>query len=98
MTGRSPADIRRAQRFVVALLVVADIVLALLVSARFFLRADLSRNGVYSLSATTKTMVAGLPEPLNITYYVSDALRTGPPSLLRSKIFSTSTRHGHEDA
>ncbi len=73
---RSPVKTRELQRRVIALLVVLDMLLAFLVSARFFFRADLSRNGIYTLSAATRSMAAGLPEPLSITYYVSDTLRS----------------------
>ena len=72
---RNPMETRRFKRRVIALLVVLDMLLAFLVSARFFFRADLSRNGIYTLSAATRSMVASLPEPLSITYYVSDTLR-----------------------
>ena len=73
---RDPVETRRFQRQVIAVLVVLDIILAFLVSGRFFFRVDLSRNGIYTLSAATKSMVADLPEPLSITYYVSDTLRS----------------------
>jgi gliding-associated putative ABC transporter substrate-binding component GldG len=74
--GRDPVGTRRFQRRVVALLVALDIILAFLVSSRFFFRVDLSRNGMYTLSAASKSMVSSLPEPLSITYYVSDTLRS----------------------
>jgi gliding-associated putative ABC transporter substrate-binding component GldG len=70
-----PVQTRRLQRRVIACLVVLDVLLAFLVSARFFLRADLTHNHVYTLSKTSKDTVAGLPEQLSITYYVSDTLR-----------------------
>jgi gliding-associated putative ABC transporter substrate-binding component GldG len=74
----SPADAartRRLQRRVIACLMVLDVILALLVSARFFTRIDLTRNHASTLSRTTKDIVAGLPEQLSITYFVSDSLR-----------------------
>ena len=55
MEGRSrdPGERRRFQRRIIACLVVADILLAFLVSARFFFRIDMSRNSVYTLSAAS---------------------------------------------
>jgi gliding-associated putative ABC transporter substrate-binding component GldG len=70
-----PVQTRRLQRRVIACLVVLDVLLAFIVSARFFLRVDLTRNHLYTLSKTSKDIVAGLPEQLSMTYYVSDALR-----------------------
>jgi gliding-associated putative ABC transporter substrate-binding component GldG len=70
-----PVRTRRLQRRLIASLVVLDVLLAFLVSARFFLRADLTRNRVYTLSRTSREIVAGLPEQLSLTYYVSDTLR-----------------------
>lgn len=73
---RDPVEARRFQRRVITCLVILDVLLAFLVSARFFFRVDLSRNHVYTLSQTSKDIVAGLPEQLTITYYVSDTLRS----------------------
>lgn len=81
MEGRSRdhGEKQRFQRRIIACLVVADILLAFLVSARFFFRIDMSRNAIYTLSAASKGVVAGLPEQLSITYFVSDALRSRYP-------------------
>jgi ABC-type uncharacterized transport system involved in gliding motility auxiliary subunit len=69
----------RRQRAILGALLAADLILAAAVTARFFVRIDLSRNSMYTLSAATKTMVAGLQEPLRITYYVSEKLRSRYP-------------------
>jgi ABC-2 type transport system permease protein len=73
--SRDAASVKRRQRAILVALVAADLVLAAAVSARFFFRVDLSRNRMYTLSAASKSIVAGLQEPLSITYYVSDKLR-----------------------
>ena len=73
------ASVKRRQRTLLVALMVADLVLAAAVSARFFFRVDLSRNRMYTLSAASKGIVAGLPEPLTLTYYVSDKLRSRYP-------------------
>jgi ABC-2 type transport system permease protein len=73
--SRDAASVKRRQRALLVALVAADLVLAAAVSARFFFRVDLSRNRMYTLSAASRSIVAGLQEPLSITYYVSDKLR-----------------------
>ncbi|HET6486224.1 MAG TPA: GldG family protein [Spirochaetia bacterium] len=77
--GTDPARRRRIERAVVTALVIADLALALLVSGRYFFRADLSRNAAYTLSAASKSVLAALPERVTITYYVSDLLRNRYP-------------------
>ena len=72
---RDSGSVTRAQRLVLIALVVADILLAAAVGARFFARLDLSRNRMYTLSSTSKRIVGSLPEQLSVTYYVSDKLR-----------------------
>ncbi len=74
-----PARRRRIERAVVTWLVLADFVMALLVSGRYFFRVDLSRNAAYTLSAASKTVLRTLPERVTITYYVSDLLRSRYP-------------------
>jgi ABC-type uncharacterized transport system involved in gliding motility auxiliary subunit len=76
---RDDAFRARSQRLTLAVLLAADIILAAAVGARFFLRLDLSRNRMYTLSDTSKTIVAGLPEQVSLTYYVSDKLRSRYP-------------------
>ena len=76
---RDIGAVKRAQRLIVAAFVVADILLAAAVGARFFVRLDLSRNWMYTLSAASKKIVAGLPEQLSLAYYVSDKLRSRYP-------------------
>jgi gliding-associated putative ABC transporter substrate-binding component GldG len=72
---KETASVTRRQRLIVAVLLAADIVLAAAVGARFFFRLDLSRNRMYTLSATSKAIVSGLPEQVSLTYYVSEKLR-----------------------
>lgn len=55
------------------------LVLALnLLSVRYFLRADLTENNIYSLDSATKDIVSGLEQEVTIDAYISDNL---PPSL-----------------
>lgn len=70
---------RRSRRAFLSCLVVIDICLVLLAGSRFFTRVDLSRNGVYTLSRTSKEIVAGLPEHLSLEYYVSGVLASRYP-------------------
>jgi ABC-type uncharacterized transport system involved in gliding motility auxiliary subunit len=79
MVMRDEAARTRSQRLALAVLLAADIILAAAVGARFFLRLDLSRNSMYTLSAASKAIVAGLPEQVSLTYYVSDKLRSRYP-------------------
>lgn len=76
---RDEAGRTRSQRLAIAVLLAADIILAAAVGARFFLRLDLSRNRMYTLSAASKAIVAGLPEQVSLTYYVSEKLRSRYP-------------------
>ena len=76
---REAGSTQRRQRAILGALLAADLILAAAVGTRFFFRLDLSRNRMYTLSATSRSIVAGLQEPLRITYYVSDKLRSRYP-------------------
>jgi gliding motility-associatede transport system auxiliary component len=62
------------------ILIIAGVVLCsafvLLDSARWFLRADLSRGKAFTISPVSRALLARIPDQVHITYYVSDALRS----------------------
>lgn len=71
---KAAGDAKRREALVVILLVAVIAVLAALSAGRFFLRLDLSRNRMYSISEVSKDIARGLPEPARITYYKSEKL------------------------
>ncbi|MCP4723008.1 MAG: ABC transporter permease, partial [Desulfobacteraceae bacterium] len=56
------------------ILYIAVIVLVNIVGLTLFLRADLTQNGIYSLSDASKEAVATLSEPLSINVFFSKDL------------------------
>ncbi|MCL2720059.1 MAG: GldG family protein [Treponema sp.] len=65
----------KKQTLIISLLTVTVIILALMVSDRFWLRLDLTKNKAYTISQVSRNLHREIPEPVNITYYVSDRLR-----------------------
>ncbi len=64
----------RSRRIVPFFLVVTVIVLLNVASTTLFVRADLTRNDVFSLSAASRDAVASLEEPLTIKAFFSSTL------------------------
>lgn len=58
------------------------IVLVNVISNRFFVRVDLTQDGMYSLSDATERIVKDLPEPVTVKAYISKEL---PPQLAKSR-------------
>ncbi len=55
-------------------------VFILLDSARWYLRADLSRGQAFTISPISRALLARIPDQVHVTYYVSDALRSVSPA------------------
>ncbi len=70
---------RRLRRAILAVLLIADFAFLLMTGSRFFARLDMSRNGIYTLSRTSKDIMAALPEPLSMEYWVSGLLASRYP-------------------
>ena len=66
------------------IIIIAGVVLCaafvLLDSARWFLRADLTRGKAFTISPVSRAILARIPDQVHITYYVSDALRSVSPA------------------
>jgi len=70
----------RRQTLIITLLSVIVFILALLVSGRYWLRFDLTKNKAYTISPISRNLHKELPDPVNITYYLSNKLRTVVPA------------------
>jgi len=70
---------KRQTTIITALSVIAFI-LALLVSGRYWLRFDLTKNKAYTISKVSRNIHLELPDPVTITYYLSNKLKTVIPA------------------
>ena len=70
---------KRQTTIITALSVIAFI-LALLVSGRYWLRFDLTKNKAYTISKVSRNIHLELPDPVTITYYLSNKLKTVVPA------------------
>jgi gliding-associated putative ABC transporter substrate-binding component GldG len=66
----------KKQTTIITALSITAILLALLVSGRFWFRLDLTKNKAYTISKVSRNLYKEIPDPVNITYYVSDKLKT----------------------
>jgi len=66
----------KKQTTIITALSVTAFIFALLVSGRFWFRLDLTKNKAYTISKVSRNLHTEIPEPVNITYYLSDKLRT----------------------
>jgi len=66
----------KKQTTVITFLSVAAIILALMLSGRFWFRIDLTKNRAYTISAVSRNLHLEIPEPVNVTFYISDKLKT----------------------
>ncbi|MDR2964852.1 MAG: GldG family protein [Treponema sp.] len=71
---------KKQTKIITALSIIAFI-LALLVSGRYWLRLDLTKNKAYTISKVSRNLYKEIPDPVTITYYLSDRLRTIHPVL-----------------
>jgi len=69
---------KRQTTIITALSIIA-ILLALLVSGRFWFRLDLTKNKAYTISKVSRNLYKEIPDPVNITYYLSNKLKTAIP-------------------
>jgi ABC-type uncharacterized transport system involved in gliding motility auxiliary subunit len=74
-------DSRTGKRRAMVLLVLtlAVLVAAVLVTGRFHLRLDLTRDGAYTLAKVSRELYKELPEQVRITYYLSRTLSDKHP-------------------
>ncbi|MCL2273121.1 MAG: GldG family protein [Treponema sp.] len=70
----------KKQTAIITALSVIAIILAMLVTGRYWLRFDLTKNKAYTISKVSRNIHRDLPEPVNITYYLSNKLKTVIPS------------------
>ncbi|MCL2276704.1 MAG: GldG family protein [Treponema sp.] len=71
----------KRQTIIITALTIAAFILALLVSSRFWFRLDLTENKAYTISAVSRNIHREIPDIINITYYLSDRLKTITPSV-----------------
>jgi len=70
----------RKQTTIITALSIAAFILALMVSGRIWFRLDLTKNKAYTISSVSRNLHKELPDPVNITYYLSNKLRTVLPA------------------
>jgi len=70
----------KRQTTIIIILSVTAFILALLVSGRYWFRLDLTKNKAYTISKVSRNLHTELPDPVNITYYLSNKLRTVLPA------------------
>jgi len=69
----------KKQVIIITALSIVAFILALMVSGRLWLRLDLTKNKAYTISKVSRNLRKELPDPVNITYYLSNKLRTVTP-------------------
>jgi len=70
----------KKQTTIITALSITSFILALLVSGRFWFRLDLTKNKAYTISKVSRNLRNEIPEPVTITYYLSDKLKTIVPA------------------
>ena len=70
---------KKEATIITALSVIAFI-LALMVTSRIWFRLDFTKNKAYTISQVSRNLHKELPDPVNITYYLSNKLRTVLPA------------------
>jgi gliding-associated putative ABC transporter substrate-binding component GldG len=70
----------KKQTTIITALSIIAFILALLVSGRFWFRLDLTKNRAYTISKVSRNLYKEIPDPVNITYYLSNKLRTVVPA------------------
>jgi ABC-type uncharacterized transport system involved in gliding motility auxiliary subunit len=69
----------RKQSAVTALLSGLVFVLAFMLSGRIWFRLDLTKNKAYTISEASANLYREIPDPVNVTYYISDRLARAHP-------------------
>ncbi|MCL2805544.1 MAG: GldG family protein [Treponema sp.] len=70
----------KKQITIITILSVIAFILALLVSGRYWFRMDLTKNKAYTISQVSRNLHREIPDPVTITYYLSNKLRTVVPA------------------
>jgi len=70
----------KKQTTIITILSITAFILALLVSGRLWFRLDFTKNKAYTISKVSRNLYMEIPDPVNITYYLSDKLRTVVPA------------------
>jgi len=70
----------KKQVTIITVLSVAAVILALMVSGRLWFRLDMTKNKAYTISQVSRNLHREIPDPINITYYISDRLKTLIPA------------------
>jgi len=70
----------KKQTIIITALSVAALILALLVTGRYWARLDLTKNKAYTISQVSRNIHRELPDPVTVTYYLSNKLKTVIPS------------------
>jgi len=70
----------KKQITIITALSVIAFILALMVSGRLWLRLDLTKNKAYTISKVSRNLYKELSDPVNITYYLSNKLKTIVPA------------------
>jgi ABC-type uncharacterized transport system involved in gliding motility auxiliary subunit len=70
----------KKQTTIITALSLAAFVLALFLTHRFWFRLDLTKNKAYTISKVSRNLHTEIPDHVNITYYISDKLKTVIPS------------------
>ena len=69
----------KKQVTIITALSVIAFILALMVSGHLWLRLDLTKNKAHTISKVSRNLHKELSDPVNITYYLSNKLRTVTP-------------------
>jgi len=70
----------KKQTTIIMLLSITACILTFLVSGRYWFRLDLTKNRAYTISQVSRNLHMELSNPVNITYYLSDKLKTVVPA------------------
>jgi ABC-type uncharacterized transport system involved in gliding motility auxiliary subunit len=70
----------KRQTTIITILSIVAFILALMVSGSLWFRLDLTKNKAYTISAVSRNLYKEIPDPVNITYYLSNKLRTVVPA------------------
>ncbi|MDR1836746.1 MAG: GldG family protein [Treponema sp.] len=70
----------KRQTTIITALTVAAAILGLMTSGRYWFRLDLTKNKAYTISEVSRNLYREIPDPVNITYFLSDKLKTIVPA------------------
>lgn len=70
----------KRQTTIITSLSVIAFILAIMTSGRFWFRLDFTKNRAYTISKVSRNLYKELPDPVNITYYLSGKLKTVIPT------------------